>query len=176
MAAVNPGRLKSGTKWLNQSSTGITLVATAAGDTGDFAYYTVPKGVGIVVPGQFVLILELKDSGGNELPGTSELYFGIRVPTDPRRTVPLGGAHPYQPWADLTLAEQRDTDNQAALIIDLGIPFLPLVQDEIFALQVYNASSNAVATGSTIFYVPYQERGVTELVRELGLRKQWIGV
>ena len=176
MAAVSPGMLKTGTKWLNQASTGITLVSTAAGDTGDYAYYTVPKGVGIVVPGTFVLILELKDTGGNELPGTSELYFGIRVPTEPRRTIPLGGAHPYQPWYDLTIAEQRDSDNQAALYVNLGIPFLPLVQDEIFALQVYNASSNAVATASTIFYIPYQERPVAELVNELGLRKSWIGV
>jgi hypothetical protein len=174
MAAVSPGRFRTGTKWLSHATTGVTLVATSSGVLGDYAYYTVPKGVGIVIPGQFVLILELKVSG-TKIAGTSELYFGFRVPTEPRRTVPLGGAHPYQPWYDLTIAQQRDMDNQAALIIDLGIPFLPLVQDEVFALQVYQ-TSGTLTTSQTIFYIPYQERGVTELTHELALRKQWVGV
>lgn len=173
---ITPGRLKTGTKWLNQASPGMTLVATAAGTLGDFASYAVPKGTGIVIPGQFVLILQLRDTAPAQLPVTAELYFGIRVPTEPRRTFPLGGSHPYAPWNALSLAAQRDTDNQASLIVNLGVDFLPLIQDEVLALQVYNTSSAAVSTAQTIFYVPYQERGVAELSREIALRKSWIGV
>jgi len=170
------GRFPTGTKWLNQTSTGVTLVATPAGEVGDYAYFTVPKGVGMVFRGSFALILHLEAPSGTELDPTSELYFGIRVPTEPRRTFPLGGAHPYQPWYDLTIAQQRNRDNQAALIVNLGIPILPLVQDEIFALQVYNASGSAISTADTVFYIPYQERGVDEIKREIAMRNKWIGL
>lgn len=158
---------------LTQSSTGVTLSSPTANIIDDYAYYEVPKGIGVIIPGRFVFILKLQKSDGSDISVTSKLYFGFRTPTQPDRTIPCPNWYFYRPWSNLSISNQRDVDNQAAITVDLGIPQLALVEDEYFYLEVN--TSDTIATANTVFEIPYVEQPANAVRPMLVLRRQVFG-
>lgn len=144
-----------------------------ANKLSDVFTWTVPQGLGWVFPGRHPLVLKLRSDASTELPDTAEIYFGFRTPDDPRRTVPIGTMILYQPFGDLTTAQQQDQDYERSVTIDLGKAFLPLVQDETLVVSVY--ATAAVDVTYCEFVYPYAERKPSDLIAELAMRKTWWG-
>jgi len=160
------------------SSTGVTATDGVVSQLSDVFVIKIQKGLGVVIPGRFKLVLKLLDDASNEMGAATEFYFGYRTPDDPRRTVPIGAMNIYSPWKDLDTAQQRDDDHADSVWIDFGQEFLPLIEDESLVISVYGvagAGSGTVDVSYCQFEIPYAERTPEELVTELALRKQWWG-
>jgi len=93
------------------SSTGVTATDGVVSQLSDVFVIKIQKGLGVVIPGRFKLVLKLLDDASNEMGAATEFYFGYRTPDDPRRTVPIGAMNIYSPWKDLDTAQQRDDDH-----------------------------------------------------------------
>ena len=158
-------------KKFHRSSTGVTLTAGVAATLVDIVVLKIQKGLGVLIPGNFPLLMTLTAG----LEDHAEIYFGYRVPTDPRRTIPIGSKLLYNVWKDLTMAQQQDSDYKEAITVDLGIfPGLALTEDESLVLSVYD-SGVVAATAATEFYIPYYEKDPGDLSLELELRRQLYG-
>lgn len=160
-------------KKLTLAHSAFTGANGTANQLSDIFTWTVPQGLGWVIPGKFQLVLKLRSDATTELPDTTEIYFGFRTPDDPRRTVPIGTMILYQPFADLTTAQQQDTDYKDAVTIDLGKVILPLIQDETLVVSVY--ATAAASYANCEFTCPYAERKPSDLIQELAFRKTWWG-
>ena len=161
------------TKKFSTMSDGVTAADGTANKLSDVYKIKIQKGLGVVIPGRFRMILKLLSDATTDLPDTSKIYFGYQTPDDPDRVVPIGSMILYQPFADLTTAQQQDRDYEAAVTIDLGHEILPLIEDESLVIQVL-ATAAADETYCE-FYIPYAERTPEELVKELAFRKAWWG-
>jgi len=161
------------TKKFSTMSPGITAADGTANKLSNIYKLKIQKGLGVVIPGKFRLILKLLSAVSTELPDTSEIYFGYQTPDDPRRVVPIGSMILYQPFADLTTAQQQDRDFEASVMISFGHEVLALIEDESLVIQVY--STAAADETYCEFYIPYAERTPEELVKELAYRKAWWG-
>jgi len=161
-------------KFLSHVSPYVTLKANTADVLTPIVEFKCPRGLSWVIPGRFPLILKLQKTDGSEIKGVSEIYWGLTTPSDPRRIYHVGAHNFYQPWADLSLDKQRDIDYEAALMIDLGIPFLPLQEEEAMFVQLYSADT--IDTTKVIIYVPYFERAPSEIAEELGVRAELVKV
>jgi len=156
----------------------LTLAHTAYSGTDgavttlkDAFEFTVPDGLAWVIPGTFKMIAKLYSAGPVALTDAAEIYFGFKTPLDTRRTIPIGGRVLYQPWSELTTAQQRDADNADSVTIDLGKPLIALSQDEIFVVSVY--STVAIDVSECEFSIPYAESRPDLIIQELAYRKTW---
>ena len=161
-------------KVLTQADPEVTLSPNAAGALSSIVKVAVPRGLAMVFPGRFPLVLKLKDSDGAELPDDSRIYFGIKKPGQPDFVHWFSARVLYEPWGNLTLAQQRNSEWEEAVTLDMQIPFLALVEEE--ELHIGVVSSSVAATAQVHFAIPYVERAAGEVGEELALRVQWIGV
>jgi hypothetical protein len=164
---------------LTQVTNGVSLHDTSAGSLTPVVQFTVPRGTAVVIPAEFVPLLELIESGGAEMSGNTEIYFGIKTPDDLRRIRWLGGKYMYRAWADLTLAQQQSDEYRRACMIDLGVPFLPLTAEEVLVIALYHATESCDAGSNAAhitFSLPYFERTPTSISVELGERMGFLGV
>ena len=130
----------------------------------------VPRSLAWVIPGKFPMILKLQQAGGAEIDITSELYFHIRIPSVGRLLFPISPRIIYHPWVDLTTAQQRDADYRDSLVVNLGLEFLPLVEEESLVIQLY--SPNVIDPSLLRIYIPYFERTPNEVTEELSYRAE----
>lgn len=161
------------TKKFNASSTGVTATDGTTNVLSNVYEIKIQKGLGVVIPGRFKLLLKLLSAVSTELPDVAEVYFGYKTPDDPRRVVPIGSMILYQPFGDLSTAQQQDSDFEAAVSINLGHEIVPLIEDETLVIQVYSTAAADVTYCE--FYIPYTERTPEELVKELAWRRAWWG-
>ena len=89
-----------------------------------------------------------------------------------QRVIPIGDVIYYRPWADLTTAQQDDDDHRRAITIDLGHPFLPLREDEVFVIQAYHATGT-VDISECEFELGYAEGDASDIENEILLRTNW---
>jgi len=170
------------TKVLNkitQVTRGVTLSDTTAGIVSEVARLTVPRGTAIVIPPTFTPVFEFLQPSGAEMSGTTEIYFGIIVPSDERRIRWLGSKYMYRPWADLSLADQQSKEFERACTIDLGVPYLPLGPEEAFVISLYHEAQTCDAnTDNThiTFAIPYFERTPQTIMAELAERMEFLRV
>ena len=163
---------------LTINSLGVTLKNTTANDLSHVFEWKIPRGRAAVIPGQYLPIWKFLDSTGAELPDSTEIYFGIMVPSDPRRTYPMGSRILYRPWAQLTVAQMMDDRFKAALKVDMELPYLALGPQDTFVIMLY---SSAVCDASTtnshiIIDIPYFERKPGDIKAELDVRYNALGV
>ena len=119
-------------KKFTRASTGVTLTAGVAGTLVDIVKVKIQKGLGTGIPGRFKFLLKLTST----LSDQAEIYFGYMTPDDERRVRPIGSVNFFQPFKDLTLAQQQDKDYEDAITVDLGIyPILALIEDETFVIR-----------------------------------------
>lgn len=163
------------TKKFTRSSTGVTETDGTAAVLSNIWVVQIQKGLGVVIPGSFRFIFKCLDAAATEMPATTEIYFGYMTPDDTRRVQPIGSMMLYQPWRDLTTAQQQDEDYARVITVNFGgIGLLPLIEDESFVLQAYGPTGTVDASESE-FYLPYAERSPEDLVNELKLRRQYWG-
>jgi len=159
------------TKMFSIASPGVTAADGTASKLSEIYKIKIQKGLGVVIPGRFRLVMKLLSAVSTELPDAAEIYFGFQTPDDPRRVQPIGSMILYQPFGDLTTAQQRDRDFEASVMVDLGHEILPLIEDETLVIQVYSTAVVDETYGE--FLIPYAERTPEELVAELAYRKAW---
>lgn len=157
-------------KFLTHADSFVTLTANTASVLTPILTAEVPRGLAWVIPGKFPLILKLQKSDGSEIGITSEFYFFIKIPSEGRIYFPVSSRFLYHPWADLSIAEQRDADYRDSLVIDLGVDFLPLVEEESLVIQLY--SSDQIDTSKVRIYIPYFERAPAQIQDELAYRAE----
>jgi hypothetical protein len=146
-----------GKSFLTQSSTGVTLYDTVGSARGEPVFkWVVPKGRGGLLKGQFYMKLQLFDSVGVHMANSSLLRFVYYGVEDLIWSYPLGNPQPYQPWGTVSLEKQDDDRYKAALVVDLGGVTLPLIEDEILALEIQHASATLDKT-YTLFSIEYYE-------------------
>ena len=159
-------------KKLNMSADGISTADGTANVISNIVEITVPKGLGYVIPGRFKLILKLMDdASGNEMPDDTWFAFGYKK-AGMKRVIPIGDVIYYRPWADLSTDQQDDDDHARAVTVDLGKPFLPLREDEVFVIQAFHATGT-VDISECEFEIPYAEGDAGDLDNEIKLREQW---
>jgi hypothetical protein len=161
-------------KYLSHVDDAVTLSANTADVLSIIVSAQVPRGLAWVIPGKFPLILKLQASGGSEITITSKFYFGLMVPSEPDLVFNVGSKNYYHPWADLTIAQQRDADYQHALMVDFGIDFLALQEEEKLVIRLI--SPDVIDTSLIRFYIPYFERNPDEIDAELSYRAEWLKV
>lgn len=161
-------------KVLKQTDTDIvTLTANTANLLTPIIKVTCPRGLGMVFPGKFPLVMKLKSAVPAELPDDTKIYFGIKKPGQTDFIKWFTARTLYEPWGNLTVTQQRNADYQGSIIMDTQIPFIPIVEEEELYIGVL--STVVSATAQTTFSIPYVERGASEITEELALRMQWIG-
>ena len=131
---------------------------------------TVPRSLAWVIPGQFPLILKLQQADGTEIALTSELHFMVRIPSDKNVLFPVSGRIIYHPWADLTTAQQRNAEYIDSLVVDLGVDFLPLVEEESLIIQL--TSPDVIDPARLRIYIPYFEQVPNAIPEELEYRAE----
>ncbi len=165
---------------LTTATLGVSLSDTQASPAQPSVVFTwqIQRGRAAVIPGEFKPIWKFKDSSGNELPDLTEIYFGIIVPSDVRRVKHFGSRIIYRPWKQLSVSEMYDTRFQAALRVDLGLPYLALGPQDKFVIMLYSSTvCDAGTNGSHITIdIPYFERKPGEIGAELDVRQQALGV
>ena len=163
---------------LTINTLGVTLKNTTANDLTHVFEWQIPRGRAAVIPGQFLPIWKFLDSTGAELPDLTEIYFGIMVPSDPRRTYPIGSRIIYRPWAELSVAQMMDERYKAALKVDMQLPYLALGPQDVFVIMLYStAACDAATTNSHIIIdIPYFERKPEDIKAELDVRYANLGV
>ena len=131
---------------------------------------TVPRSLAWIIPGEFPLILKLQQADGSEIAITSELHFLVRIPSDKNILFPVSGRIIYHPWADLTTAQQRNAEFIDSLVIDLGVDFLPLIEEESLIIQL--TSPNVIDPARLRIYIPYFEQTPDAIAEELAYREE----
>lgn len=161
--------------FITGTSPGVVLSDTVANVLTPFFTYTVPRGIGVVLPPKFPLVLKMMggtDAAPIAIPGETKLYYGLKVPGDPDRVNPMGRRIVYRPWSELSLAQQQDDDFRGQLTVTLGDDFLPLAPEESFVLSVLGPAvvSGGTAGSLQVIEVPYVEKRLDELNELLALR------
>ncbi len=163
---------------LHTNHAGVVAADGTVSVLSDIYTITIQKGLGIVIPGRFKLVLKLLDDASNEMGANTEVYFGFRTSEDPRRTVPVGGTYLYSPWKDLSTGNQRKDEYAASVGIDLGHEFLALKEDEKLIISVYGVAGDGSGTVDETycqFEIPYTEGAPETLAKDLELRRLWWG-
>lgn len=143
-------------KVFTEVSTGVVLTDQVAATVGVVFSIEIQRNLCAIIPTGFPLILKLIDTGTTDMSDSAEFGFGIIVPQDTRRARPFGPMHTYRPWGDLSTAAQKDANNQRALIVNFGVPYIFLTQGEKFVVQAYHATET-VDGSACEFEIPYQE-------------------
>ena len=157
-------------KFITHTDDFVTITPNVANVPSVIFEATVPRSLAWVIPGQFPLILKLQQTGGAEIAITSELHFMIRIPSDRNILFPVSGRILYHPWADLSTAQQRNADYIDSLAVDLGVDFLPLIEEESLVIQLY--SPNVIDPTLLRIYIPYFERTPNAILEELDYRAE----
>jgi len=168
-----PDLMINPTKKFSIMSPGIEAVDGTADHLSNVFKLKIQKGLGVVIPGRFRLVLKLLSAVSTEIPDTSQIFFGYMTPDDSVRVVKMGSEILYQPFGDLSTAQQQDRDYEASVMVDFGHEILPLIEDETLVIRV--KSTAVVDVTYCEFYIPYAERTPEELVKELAYRKAWWG-
>lgn len=163
---------------LNVNTEGVSLSDTTANQLTTVFKWTLPRGRAAVIPGTFLPIWEFKQSSGAEIDPLSEIYFGIMIPSDPRRVYHLGSKIIYRAWYDLTVAQMQNELYQDALKVDLGLPYLALSPQDSFVIMLYSPSVCDAGSNSShiTISIPYFERKPGTISTELDVRHAHIGV
>jgi len=161
-------------KYITHADSFVELKANTVGTLTTIFEAKVPRGLAWVIPGKFPLVLKLQQSDGSEIGITSEFYFGIKVPSEGHLVFPVSSRFIYHPWADLDIKDQRDIDFRESLMIDLGVDFLPIVEEESLLIQLYAAEQ--IDKTKVRVYIPYFERVPSEITEELAYRAEVLKV
>jgi len=156
-------------KLLTNSDTWVSIIPNTANQLTQIVRITCPRGLAWVIPGEFPLRLKMQATGGAELPISSEFYFGVRVPFEGQLIYPVGSRNLYHAWHDLSMRDQRDEDFSTAVLVDLGVDFLPIAEEEQLIISLF--SSVVLAPALLRFQIPYFERSIADIGAELEYRR-----
>jgi len=155
---------------LTRSSGGVVLADGTAASLSTVLTLTCTNARAYVFPGYFPLVLKLQQSGGTEMAATTEFAFAYQTASETLRLVHMGDLNIYEPWRDISTSDQNDADNQGALWVNLGIPYLAIGPQEKLMLLVYDASLTMEADVLQIF-LPYWKKEPHEVASLIAARR-----
>jgi len=167
-------------KRINRNSTGAAVTNTTANVETEFFTWTIQKGLGVLIRDPFNLTLRIPDSSNNQLPGTAELRFAARLPSDQRARNYVSSVTPFVVWNSLSLANQMNlSDFGAQTKFDLKVPdqlgYLPLQQDEVFVLTVFSTVAADILQADLTIQFEYEELSADEIKYWIRLRNELMG-
>ncbi|MDD5615255.1 MAG: hypothetical protein PHH85_03555 [Candidatus Methanoperedens sp.] len=133
---------------LNASSTGVTTGVNTANVFTDVFKMKVQAGTNLRMRNGTPLRMKLHDSSDAELPNTTEVLIGIRVPG--QKQLSELGKLSYQPFANISTANQydKDTETRRRIPIPTKTRLLKVIEDREIVVQ---AKSSAVVDWTKSF-------------------------
>lgn len=118
---------------ITKTSVGVTQKTNVANVFSDILQVKTPERLRRALVNNTVITMKLKDNTGTEIAGTSEIAIGVLAPgkTLPREVAKFI----YDPWLQLTLAEQSDRNNQDRLRISMPWPGVWIPEQYILVIQ-----------------------------------------
>lgn len=121
---------------INGDSTGVTKSSNVANVFSDVFAMKVQAGTNLRIRNGTPLRMKLHDSSDNELPNSTEVLIGIRVPG--QKQLSELGKISYQPFANITAANQynRDTEARRKMPVPTKTGLLRVTEDRTIVIQV----------------------------------------
>lgn len=108
------------------------------------------------------LIMDLRDGSNNQLPTDTTVILRVEKPEDDEPTAVAGAETNISPWNQMTMSEQRNSDNIDAVKVELKSRRINVRDSDTLTVDV-NSSAQIDWTNSELYFV---REGVDELPLE----------